>query len=217
MPHLGNTALVAIGDSLTFNNVYAPTLSEFYPHRVANMINANPLNPTFTPYNYGVASEGSSQILSRAAAIAANGVGEIIIVWAGTNDPLPDNNLPGALAVGPNIASTVELMGRPNRTLVIGNHYNNISVGLADTINGQHPRWGSLRTRQKEGAKRAGVAYLDLYTYMRSYLVDNPGQIANDNLWNVGVGNAHINAAGQLIIAEAIYSKIVSLGWVAKP
>lgn len=204
MPHQGVPALVAIGDSLTYNNVYSVTLEQFYPHRVAAAIAAKGI--TLTPFNYGVAGDSTSAILSRAAAIAADGIPEVCIVWGGTNDALD------SVTTWDNLAETARTINSP-RTLLVGNHFNNFATN-GDEVGNAWPRWRRLRLKQKRAAYIESLPYVDLHGYMQQLLIDNPSDIGNDTLWNVATGNTHLNAAGEQVVADAIFRKIKSLGWL---
>ena len=95
---------------------------------------------------------------------------------------------------------------------VIGYHFMNFATG-GDTPAVEHPTRAALRAKQAAAAASRGVPYVDTYTHMAGRITDGEVVQGDDLAWHVGIGNTHLNVAGEQAVADAVYDAFVALGW----
>lgn len=86
---------------------------------------------------------------------------------------------------------------------VIGSHYLNFPAG-GDTTSTEQPMRAACRISQQAAAAAEAVPYIDTYAHMRSLILS--GQVAQGDwsVWHQGASDTHLNAAGELVLADAV-------------
>jgi len=95
---------------------------------------------------------------------------------------------------------------------VIGYHFMNFASG-GDTPSYEHPTRLEIRNKQKAAAASRNVHYIDTYAHMAAKVSSGSVTQGDDLSWHVGVGNTHLNVAGEQAVADAVYDAFVALGW----
>ncbi len=99
-----------------------------------------------------------------------------------------------------------------SKIMVIGYHYMNWAVG-GDTVSTEHPNRAALRAKQAAAAASRGVPFCDTFAFMRTAVATGQVTAGDDLSWHVAIGNSHLNAAGEQIIADAVHAAFVAEGW----
>lgn len=99
------------------------------------------------------------------------------------------------------------------RLIVPGLHYYNFASGLGDTTTTPNPSSAALRAAQMSAASALGAVHVDLYDWMRDLIVAGTYTQGDDTAWHVAVSDAHLNAVGEQILADAIFAAMQAQGW----
>jgi lysophospholipase L1-like esterase len=110
------------------------------------------------------------------------------------------------------IGQSIQALGC-NRILIPGLHYYNFASGLGDTTSAQSAGGLALRALEQAAATALGAVYVDLYAYMRALIVAGTYTQGDDTAWHVAVSNAHLNATGEQILADAMFAAMQAQGW----
>lgn len=196
--------IIGVGDSHTYNTAYGLYMRGFYPALLESALRTAGWRST--SLNYGVSGNTTTQILARMSSVLEQGTPSLAIVYAGQNDVAIDTQ-----ANLQSIVASIQAAGC-SRVLVCGSHYMNFSSG-GDTTSAQDAGYATLRGKQSAAAAASGAAYVDLYAYMRALIVAGTYTQGDDTAWHVAVGNTHLNAVGQQIVADAIFAKMQAQGW----
>lgn len=102
---------------------------------------------------------------------------------------------------------------------VVSAQYCNWVSGTGDvTVSGvttPYAKYVPVRAAQSAIAAAKSVPYVDLYAAMRDLIVAGTVTQGNDAYWHVAVGDQHLNAQGQSIVAAAVFSAIeAQSGWI---
>src|SRR3954467_21468 len=86
-PKARSKTICAIGDSLTWNYIYSPVMSEFYPEQLAALLRVAAIGCDVKSRNFGNSGEKTSQMLQRIHTLFKFETPELAIIMGGVNDP----------------------------------------------------------------------------------------------------------------------------------
>jgi len=99
------------------------------------------------------------------------------------------------------------------RIALMGQHYLNFASG-GDTTSTQASGQAALRASQAAAAASTGAVFIDLYEIMRQLILAGTYTQGDDLAWHVAVGNTHLNATGERILADAFEATMRTQGWI---
>ncbi|MFQ5622245.1 MAG: GDSL-type esterase/lipase family protein [Paracoccaceae bacterium] len=135
--------------------------------------------------------------------------------------------LAAPLAAAPPAGAQVDIATRDNlehwisavraagcsKVLVIGSHYLNFAAG-GDTPTAEQPLRAATRAVQQAAAAAQSAVYVDTYGFMRDRILAGDPAQGDDLSIHVAVGNTHLNAVGEQMLADAVSAKLTALGWL---
>lgn len=209
--------LAAMGDSLTFNDVYWGCA----PHQMWPEVLAAQLRTLACPIrgrNFGASGNTTTQMLARASQLTLYEVPDLAIVFGGVNDP-------GASIAGATTQANIEAMvsgviaAGCSHVVVVNTQYLNFTTG-GDALATPYASYAALRPYQQAAATSQAaahpgvVAFCDLYASMRALIVSG-AETQGSNSWHAVANNQHLNAVGQSYVAAAILATIqAQSGWL---
>lgn len=109
--------IVCLGDSHTYNYTLGVIPAEFYPAKLAALLNAAGAN--VTGYNNGASGNTTGQMLARVALMVQFGVPSLSVIYGGTND----SQYASTVQASPSPTSTVFTVGSGKGTAYIPGTY----------------------------------------------------------------------------------------------
>jgi lysophospholipase L1-like esterase len=207
--------VAAMGDSLTFNDVYygvAPHL--MWPEKLA--VSLRGLSCNVQARNFGASGDTTTQMLARIAQLTFYDIPAIAVIWGGINDP--GTAIAGATTQA-NISAMITALKAAGvaRLVVCNTQYLNWSSG-GDTIGTPYATYATLRPFQAAAVTAAAdsnVVLCDTYMSLRGLIVAGT-ETQGSNSWHAVANNQHLNALGQTYIASALLATIQAQpGWLA--
>jgi lysophospholipase L1-like esterase len=175
--------------------------------------------PTATTFTVGA---GAGAGFPAGTEITVNGVAATVLSVAADAITLTAPRAGGAPAAGnvvavdtaANLAKIVSAIRGAgcSRVVICGAHYMNFASG-GDTTSVQVAPYAALRVVQAAAAVSNGALFVDLYAYMRALIVAGTYLQGSDTVWHVAIGNTHLNATGEQILADAINAALTAQGW----
>jgi lysophospholipase L1-like esterase len=208
--------LAAMGDSLTHNTTLYVRPDQFWPAVLADLLTAQGCR--VRSRNFGQSGQSTAGAIARFGLMTRYDVPTLGVIWIGVNDP--GNGIAGATTQANITAMAETLFEAGTAYVIIGNtQYVNWSTG-GDTLETPGATYATLRTYQAAAADAliaahpGKVAFCDIYTHMRNLIVDGT-YAQGDAAWHVADGDQHLNAAGEAIVADAMYATIAAQpGWI---
>lgn len=113
-----------------------------------------------------------------------------------------------------NIVSILKTAGC-TKFVIVGQHYMNFTSG-GDSTSTPYAPYAVVRASQQAAVSAVGAEaiYADVYGLMRGLIVAGTVTAGNDTAWHVLVGNSHLNAYGEKLIAQSIQTAITDAGWL---
>jgi lysophospholipase L1-like esterase len=219
-PQGRHLTLAAMGDSLTHNIALRVLPSSMWPERLAVGLRA--LGCPIKARNFGRSGNTSTQMIARMPVMTQHDVPILGIIMAGVNDPGSGINQATTQANIEAMVNTLMAAGT-QYVVVVSTQYLNWASGgdTTGTAEFSGSGYGAVRTAERDAAVAREAVYPDrvvycsLFNYMKALIVSGAVTQGADTYWHTSVGNQHLNAVGEQIVADAVLATIqAQSGWI---
>lgn len=206
------STISCMGDSLTYNYTLGVPPHLLYPAQLQKK-----LKDKYVVRNFGKSGNTTTQMINRFPAMTHFDVPQIGIIFGGVNDS--GNSITPATTQS-NIETMIQTLKNAGveRILVVTAQFLNYSTnGDFDTSNNPKDEttayYSKVISAQKAAALSKNVPVCDLFNFLRNRIVSGKDERKSAS-WHVDGTDQHFNAYGCELVAQAVYEKLDSLGWV---